>query len=267
MSTVHGPTTFHVTSADGTRIGGMRAGSGPGLVLVHGTASSSHRWEPIMPALAERYSLYVVDRRGRGESGDNAAYSLDLEAEDLVAVIEAASAPVSVFGHSYGGLVAIEAAMRTRAIHKLMLYEPPLPLEHGANPPTRIDIDDILATEGNESLLIRFFTEIIGVSPEGLEAMQAEPSWPHRVAAAPTLAREAYAIEHYHWDPERMAAISIPTKVLMGSLSPAFLTHSARAIRMAIPHATLSVFDGHQHAAMDTAPDLFLATVFDFIDI
>lgn len=67
-----------------------------------------------------------MDRRGRGASGDHPDYSLVKEAEDVAAVVNSRRGPVSVFGHSLGGVVALEAAFLTDRLSGLMLYEPPL---------------------------------------------------------------------------------------------------------------------------------------------
>jgi pimeloyl-ACP methyl ester carboxylesterase len=55
-----------VGSSDGTRIGFTRVGSGPSLVFVHGSLSTSEDWLPVARLLADRFACYVMDRRGRG---------------------------------------------------------------------------------------------------------------------------------------------------------------------------------------------------------
>lgn len=79
------------TSADRTRIACSTGGSGPPLVLVHGTAADSHRWERVLPGLSQRFAIHALDRRGRGASGDAPAYALAREVDDILA----ASAPPS----------------------------------------------------------------------------------------------------------------------------------------------------------------------------
>lgn len=78
-----------VTSADGTEIAFERMGSGPPLVLVHANADLHASWElaGTRSAFAEPCTVYVIDRRGRGERGDAAEYELDREAEDVAAHI------------------------------------------------------------------------------------------------------------------------------------------------------------------------------------
>src|SRR6476646_5320940 len=61
--------TASVTSKDGTTIGYRQLGHGPGLVILHGTAESSHSHIELAEALADAYTVYLPDRRGRGLSG------------------------------------------------------------------------------------------------------------------------------------------------------------------------------------------------------
>jgi pimeloyl-ACP methyl ester carboxylesterase len=60
-----------IISPDGTSIAYCRTGVGPPLVLVHGTTASHTRWDPILATLEAQFTVYAVDRRGRGESGDS----------------------------------------------------------------------------------------------------------------------------------------------------------------------------------------------------
>jgi len=77
------PTVGHVTSRDGTRIGFHRSGVGPPLVLLHGATGAHWSFRYILPSLADRFTLYAVDRRGRGESGDGPEYSPELVSEEV----------------------------------------------------------------------------------------------------------------------------------------------------------------------------------------
>jgi pimeloyl-ACP methyl ester carboxylesterase len=115
-----------VVSEDGTPIAVWRTGEGPPLVLIHGAAADHNRWAPVLPALEERFTVFAVDRRGRGRSGDATEYALEREYEDVVAIVESAGEGVSVLGHSYGGICTLEAALLTDRIRKLVLYEPPM---------------------------------------------------------------------------------------------------------------------------------------------
>src|SRR5687767_12504745 len=119
---------MRVASQDGTSIAVQVTGRGAPLLLVHGTTADHSRWTPLLPALEARFTVHAMDRRGRGESGDAADYSLVREFEDVAAVVDAIGGPVNLLGHSYGALCSLEAALRTSNLRKLILYEPPIPL-------------------------------------------------------------------------------------------------------------------------------------------
>lgn len=256
-----------ITSPDGTTIACFRSGSGPSLVLVHGTLGSHVRWQPLLPALGEHFTVCAVDRRGRGESGDTEPYAIEREFEDIAAVVDAIPGPVNLFGHSYGALVAMEAALMTDNVRRLVLYEPAIPTEGPDYPKGALEeLETVYESDGAEAALEAFLEKVVRMPPGELEMMRSSPAWPARVQAVPTMFREGRAEETYRWDAQRFAGLTVPTQVMMGSLSPQYLTHSARAARMAIPRATLAVLDGQQHVAMDTAPDLFLTTLLDFLE-
>jgi len=116
-----------VVSADGTVIGFETLGDGPPMLLVHGGTATLSRWAPVQAQLAERYTVHMMDRRGRGISADEAQpYSIQREGEDVAAVLEAIGEDVYLLGHSYGALCAIEAALISGRIGRIMLYEPPM---------------------------------------------------------------------------------------------------------------------------------------------
>ena len=98
-----------VTSADGTSIAYERGGRGPPLVLVHGTTADHTRWDPLRPDFEEHFTVYAIDRRGRGGSGDAAHYELEREFEDVATVVESIDEPVNLLGHSHGALCSLEA--------------------------------------------------------------------------------------------------------------------------------------------------------------
>jgi pimeloyl-ACP methyl ester carboxylesterase len=120
-----------LTSRDGTRIGYRRYGAGgPGVVLVHGGGQAAQNLHRLAEALADRYTVYVPDRRGRGRSGPPGDhYGLATEGEDLAALAQYGSA-VHLFGLSSGGLIVLSAARKLPGIRSVAVYEPPLSVNH-----------------------------------------------------------------------------------------------------------------------------------------
>jgi pimeloyl-ACP methyl ester carboxylesterase len=113
-----------VSSKDGTQIAYRSYGAGEGIIIVGGVLSTGEDYVRLAEALTRNFAVHVVDRRGRGRSGPQGAdYSVEAECEDLLAV-QAATSAVMVFGHSYGGFVALEAARQTQVFSRVVVYEP-----------------------------------------------------------------------------------------------------------------------------------------------
>src|SRR5439155_12652587 len=108
-----------------------------------------------------------------------------------------------------------------------------------------------------EEALLTFFREVVKMPPAEMEMLRAAPNWPVRVAAAYTIPRETKANEAYRLQPERFRHLAVPALLLLGGDSPAFLKASTEAVHRAFPHSRIAVLEGQQHAAINTAPDLF----------
>ena len=189
-----------VASRDGTPIAYERGGEGPPLVLVHCTTSDHLTWELVLPELQKHFTVYGMDRRGRGESGGGNTYDIEREYEDVVEVIYSIDVPADLFGHSYGAICALEAALRSSRVRRLILYEGTFPVPKGAElyPPEALDrIRSHLEADDQEGALTTFYRDIVLMSPEEIEIMRSLPVWPSRVALAPTIPHEMRALESY----------------------------------------------------------------------
>jgi pimeloyl-ACP methyl ester carboxylesterase len=258
-----GPTK--VLSQDGTPIAVWRGGEGPPLVLVHGAAADHNRWAPVLPALEARFSVLAIDRRGRGQSGDATDYALEREYEDVVAVVESAGEAVDVLGHSYGGICALEAALLTDRIRKLVLYEPPMGFLK--SPPLVVDRLQTLLDEGRRDELLGYFMqEVAGLPPDQIELLRSLPAWEARLDAADTIPREELASREYVFDPGRFGDLDVPALYLQGGDSSEPFKAAGEALRAALPDCRVVVMPGQRHAAMDTATDLFTAEVLSFLE-
>lgn len=256
----------HVTSRDGTSIGCMRYGSGRPLVLVHGTSGDHTRWAPLLSTLEQQFTVYACDRRGRGLSGDGADYSLEREAEDIVAVVEGIGGSVDLLGHSHGAIVALEAARRTTHIRHLVLYEPPIVTSEQFVPREFVaSLQSLLAAGRREDLVIEFLEKGPRMPADQLARMRAMPAWQGRVAAAHTIPREIVATSDYRFDQDAMSTMRTPTLLLAGGASPPPFRAAIDALHRALGASRVVVMPGQQHVAMDTAPELFLRELLAFL--
>ncbi len=254
-----------VVSADGTPIAVWRSGEGQPLVLVHGTVADHTRWAPVLPALEARFCVLNLDRRGRGRSGDGETYALEREYEDIAAVVEWAGDGVYVLAHSYGGICALEAALLTDRMDKLVLYEPPLGFVK--SPQQVVDqLDALLAAGEHDELVGAFMREVVGLPPDQVEHLRSLPAWKARVGAAGTIAREERANREYQFDPDRFRRLRVPTLFLEGEDSAEPFKEAGAAVDEALQDCRIVVMPGQRHAAMDTATDLFTAEVLRFLD-
>lgn len=255
-----------VTSDDGTSIACWTGGHGPQLVLVHGTTASHTRWAPIRSRFEEHFTVTAIDRRGCGESGDAPDYAIEREFEDVAAVVESLAPPVLLFGHSYGALCALGAAMQTDKLRGLILYEPWI-VSKGESlyTPEQLErLDTLLAVGDRQGVVLALFAEIAGFSPHEMELLTSSPFWPDRVAAAHTIPRESRAEETYRLPADQAGKLPIPVLLLLGGDSPPLAGKVNAMLEKTLPNARTVVMPGQQHMAIDTSPDLVVGAVFHF---
>jgi len=112
------------TSADGTAVEYLSAGCGPDVIVVPGVLATASDMTTFAKLLARRFSVHVVQRRGRGGSGPQGErYGIARECEDIEAVRARTGARL-IFGHSFGGLVALRSACGSAAFDAVAVYEP-----------------------------------------------------------------------------------------------------------------------------------------------
>ena len=254
-----------IRSKDGTPIVYWHSGVGTPLLLVHGTVGDHLTWTPVLAALERHFSVYAMDRRGRGHSGDAEAYGLEREWEDLAAVIDAIGGAVDVVGHSFGGICALEATRLTANVRRLILYEPPMPFGQRYWPPEfSARMHALLDAGEREQALLLFFRDMVKMPPHEITAAQALPTWPARVAAVHTIPRELQSLDRYAFDPGRFGRMETPTALFLGSESSPAIRTIAETLHAALPNSQLVVLPGQQHVAMRTAPELFVQEVGKF---
>ena len=256
-----------VTSRDGTRLAYLEMGTGPTIVLVHGGLGTGLGWLAVAPILSRRYRLILLDRRAHGSSEPGRTpYSLEKEAEDVLGVCEATGPIAALFGHSYGAVVALHAALNSRSglIPRLILYEPPLPVDEPFGGAFKDEFRQMVEAGDYEASLIRYLPNF-GTRREDVEALRTLPTWATIVALAPTAVAELEAVDAIGSGLERYRDLEMPTLLLLGSETPANLRNATNALAAAIPQARKVLLEGQAHHATVYAPELVAEQVVRFV--
>lgn len=241
-----------VTSKDGTRIAYSVTGSGPALILVDG-ALCSRAFGP-MPgyakALADSFTVYWYDRRGRGESGDTSAYAIEREVEDLAALLQAAGGSAYAFGSSSGAALALQGVARGLPITKLLMYEAPyVPTPAGGRTAAQhAEALRGLVRAGARGAAVRYFMcDVVGMPKLMGYAFALFPMWPKLKAVANTLPYDLSILADEGVLGAPAAAVRIPVMVAGGAKSPEPLKKAVTRVATAIPGSTLRWLEGETH--------------------
>jgi len=127
-------------------------------------------------------------------------------------------------------------------------------------------LEALLRRGERDALVEIFLREVVGVSEAELQALRRSSTWRVRVQAAHTLPREVRMAETYRFDPARLANVRVPTLLLLGTESPRFMHDSTMAAHAALQNSRVELLRGQGHAAMTTAPEMFLAKVMAFLE-
>ena len=247
-----------ITSADGTPLVVTSAGTGPAVILVGGAFNDRSTVAGLAAALAPSFTVLRYDRRGRGDSGDTrpvagAAGAVEREVEDLAAVIAHAGGTAHVFGHSSGAVLALEAAARGVPIDRLVAYEPPYVVGDRSAPAADLPdrLGELLAAGRRDDAVALFLTESAGVPGFVVDGMRDSPEWAFLAALAPSLPYDVALFPPGQGLPaERLGAVRVPTLVLDGGESPAWMRAAAAAVAAAVPGAVAETLPGQDHGVL-----------------
>lgn len=249
--------TERTMSTDGTSLVYDVRGSGDTLVYVTG-ASCFRRFQPVIKdakAFAREFTTVTYDRRGRGDSGDTAPWSLERELEDLAAVIDATGGPAWVYGHSSGAVLALHAALRLGdRVRGVVLYDASWVADEdeGREYATlRQSVEDLL-DRGRPAAAMRRFLSGIGTPRAFVALMPLMPGWRRMVALAPTL-RYDMALTADPPPYVLAATITTPVHVVVGERSPASLHTVADGLVATVPGAALTVLPKQDHMVAASA--------------
>lgn len=252
------------------------AGAGPGVVCLHSNASSSSQWREFMGAAASRFHVLAADSYGAGESPAwPAGHQVLLQ--DEVALLEPVCAragdPFALIGHSYGGAVALIAAVaQPQRIRALALYEPTLfALVDAESPPPN-------EADGIRNAVISARAALDAGNPDRaaecfIDFWMSEGAWARLPEARKEPIRAAISnIRGWAWalfnEPTPLAAFSqldVPVLYMLGKASPASSRAVGRLLTQTLPHVEIVEFDGIGHLGPITHPKAINETILRFL--
>lgn len=251
------------------------AGRGPTVLCLHSNASHSGQWRALSDRLAERFRVVAVDSWGAGRTADwpsDRTIQLADEVDLLEPLLAQASDPAYLVGHSYGGAIALKAALRhPHRFEGLALYEPTLFAVVDRISPHDVDgIRHAVATgaalldqgdaDGAAGTFIDFW-----MGPGSWAAMPAERKAPV-IQAGTNLRRWAHAL---FTEPATLAdlrKLTMPVLIMTGSRSQRSSLSVAELLLRTLPNAHGVEFTSLGHMAPVTDPEPVNAEIAHFLD-
>jgi pimeloyl-ACP methyl ester carboxylesterase len=255
-----------VRSADGTSIALDHSGEGAAVVLVNGAMGDRSTILPLAKLLTN-YSVFAYDRRGRGDSGDSATYSVEREIEDLAVVLAVADGPACVYGSSSGANLVLRAAASGVNMRRIALWEPNFLIDDSRSPLPADYVEhlkELVAANRRGDAIDYFMTAGVGMPADWVAPMRTMPHWAALTAVANSLAYDGSVVRDEMAgrpvDRTRWQTVDVAALVLDGGQTP-WMTAGADAIADALPNARRLTLEGQTH---DVAPEPLAAALVDF---
>ncbi|MFC9255797.1 alpha/beta fold hydrolase [Amycolatopsis thailandensis] len=238
-------------SADGTLIAYEQFGeTGPAVVVVGAGLNDRAMFTPLATAMSERFRVFNYDRRGRGESGngDPDQWTIQLEIDDLRAVLEAVGEPCHVFANCTGGVIALLAAAGGAPMVKLALYEPPYWSET-ATAEQVAKLKQLIAEDRREEVVTIFARDVVGfIKDENIEHFKSHPAWKAFESMAPSTYYDAMiSKDHLDIPYEEIRKITVPTLLMRGDDGIKEIHDACARIAEEIPRGELLTREGFDH--------------------
>ncbi|WP_329456087.1 alpha/beta fold hydrolase [Streptomyces sp. NBC_01497] len=257
-------------SFDGTPIGFRRIGTGPPVVLVHGSGGGSRSWHPVAERLADSFELWLPARRGYAPSGPGRSpKGFADEVGDLRALADRIGRPLHLAGMSYGATVALHAAAAGLPVLSLVLWEPPLYAAGAELLPVLARFEELTA-HGDRRRADRLLAEKVARLPAAfVDLMDAgEPAADvpaDKPSDAPGWCRDLESMAADTSDVERWSGVTAPVLLMRGADTWQPMPATLDRLAAALPEVTLTSFPGQTHFAPSVVPDAVAAEIDRFL--
>jgi pimeloyl-ACP methyl ester carboxylesterase len=262
-----------VRAVDGARIVLHSTGSGPGVVVVHGGGVTIDVYARLARRLSDQLTVHLYNRRGRADAAPRTEpYAVEEDIADLAAVLDHTGAR-QVIGHSSGGFIALEAALRL-PIGRLALYDAAISID-GGFPTDWLDAARVAAQAGDIALSLALTTA-------GINTHTAVSRMPLRVRVAlsraflrtnigrtmgellPTTLDESHQIELRDGPASSWSGVGAEVLLAYGADGPAYYADLNDELGRALAHVRVLPIRGSGHDGLNRAPRRLIAPLVEF---
>lgn len=257
-----------VISKDGTKIAYEKQGNGPALILVASATADHHDAAQLADQLANHFTVYNYDRRGRGQSSDTHPYSVKREVEDIEVLIQKAGGKACLFGSSSGAVLALEAANHLgEQVTGLYLYEPPFIINDSRKPVPAEYVEHLkrlIKADRRSDAVEYYMSEALGIPAEYIGYMKADASWHSMEAMAHTLPYDGMIMGDTQSGnplPANRWNVNIPTLIITGENSEPLFHEAANELAGLLPVAETFTLIGQDHSAVVMASNVLAEAI------
>jgi pimeloyl-ACP methyl ester carboxylesterase len=253
----------------------LAAGSGAPVLLLHGSASTSAMWTPVIDVLKPRFRVLAPDLIGYGRTDpwpNGHEFTLDDEVRLIAPLLRNEPTGAHVVAHSYGGVVALELAHSHRElVRSLTLIEPVAfhVLRHAADPGAWSEAETLsrnyvaqMAAGETETALRRF---VDYWAESGAWDAMDEGSRAQMRRVAPKIVLD-FQVGLGDRGPDVWRDIELPVRLLAGDKSPLPVRRIAADLAKRLPAATLQVVAGANHLLPVTHHRMLSAFLLENLD-
>ena len=252
--------------SDGRKLAYREEGSGPPLVMVHGSPGEGRSWARVVPHLTERFRTICPDLPGYGGSDrlevDEPVGRMDAMGAAVARLVESLGGPVRLAGHSFGGNIALQAALKVRpdAVERIVLFEPvyfralQLTGDDAALGPAAAYFEDYArrATAGEPEVVRLMIDYWFG---DGAFARMADPVRRYLAAFATRNAIDVRSSFLGTSTAAELARLDRPVTIVDGATSQDGVRSIGNALVKLLPDARMEGLAGANHGMLDTHPE------------
>jgi pimeloyl-ACP methyl ester carboxylesterase len=251
---------------DGRKLAYREEGSGPPLVLIHGSPGEGRSWGRVVPYLKGRFRTICPDLPGYGSSDrlevDEPAGRMTAMGAVVARLVEEQGVPVRLAGHSFGGNIALQAALQARpgTVERIVLFEPvyfralQLTGDDSVLGPAAIHFEDYArrAVAGEPDVVRLMVDYWFG---EGAFGRMPDPVRGYLNALT---ARNAIDVRSSFLGTStaaELAGLDCPVTIVDGETSKEIVRSIGRALVKLLPDARMEGLAGANHGMLDTHPE------------